>query len=371
MERVNTGWRQMVPAGVPLAPQYHDADKKELFTAARLGVQALKLKPAVRYVLDQLVGCYAGEPLVGRILVWPSNELLAARTGLAERTIRYCLATLLQLGVVGAKDSANGKRFAIRSKAGQIMDAYGFDLSPLLARAAEFADEVERQKGQRELRGRMHDQITICRRSTQEALKELGEWFPKTARDDLEREFEQLAALTPRRTAAQAPDAALAAWRDLRQRSEDRYYAACGGKNGRHIEDNNDSLDQSCNKRPGVNERPAETLRLTDLVAACPDAFGYADEVETMADLVGAAARLRGTIGAHESAWQEAVDKLGPIVAAAAFFVVLQAYDRDQSVGQRKIKNAGGYFRSYVRMIAGGQIDLLEEIRALRRRRAH
>ncbi|MER9496321.1 replication initiation protein RepC, partial [Mesorhizobium sp. M0320] len=354
MERPNTGWRHSAPV-VPVAlSEESDTDRTDLFHAAHLAVQALALKPACRYVLDQLVGCYRGEPVGGRLLVWPSNEFLEERTGLSERTIRYVVAALLSAGVLSAKDSANGKRFAIRSKAGQIVDAYGLDLSPLLARRKEFLGKVAIMKTELERRRRLFDEITISRRAAEEALRSIEEWFPEIDTGAHQSAIERLRSQTPRRTSVQAPDAAADAWRALRSTIESEFHAACAGKNSRHIENNNDSPDQSCNKRQrGIEEPAPPPLSLTDLATACPDAFGYTEGIATERELVGAAAKLRGFIGIHESAWDEAREKLGPVMAAAAFMIVLQRYDRDQA-GSQQIKNPGGYFRAYMRMIAEG-----------------
>ncbi|RWI35453.1 plasmid replication protein RepC [Mesorhizobium sp.] len=371
MERLNTGWRRSAPVAPIALSEESDTDRTDLFHAAHLAVQALDLKPACRYVLDQLVGCYRGEPVGGRLLVWPSNEFLEQRTGLSERTIRYVVAALLSAGVLSAKDSANGKRFAIRSKAGQIVDAYGLDLSPLLARRQEFANKVAVLKAELERRRRLFDEITISRRAAEEALRSIEEWFPEIDTGAHQSAIERLRSLTPRRTSIQAPDAAADAWRALRTTIESEFHAACAGKNSRLIENNNDSPDQSCNKaQRGDGGQNSAPLSLTDLLSACPDAVGYTEGIANERELVGAAAKLRGFVGIHESAWDEAREKLGPVMAAAAFMIVLQRYDRDQA-GAQQIKNPGGYFRSYIRMIADGRVDLREEIAAMRRRRAH
>jgi replication initiation protein RepC len=63
---------------------------------------------------------------------------------MAPTTLRRHLAVLVDCGLVVRRDSPNGKRFARKGQGGEVEQAYGFDLSPLLARAAEFerlADE--------------------------------------------------------------------------------------------------------------------------------------------------------------------------------------------------------------------------------------
>ena len=88
-----------------------------------------------------------------------------------------------------------------------------------------------------------------------------------------------------------------------------------------------------------------------------------------IADLVAAGRFLRASLGAHPSAWDEAVADIGAIQAATTVMYVLQLYDDDVASGRNRIRNAGGYFRSVVRMIKAGQLDLEAELRTLRRRR--
>src|SRR6218665_531542 len=73
------------------------------------------------------------------LIVFPSNAQLSLRAhGMAEQTIRRHLAVLVDAGLLSRKDSANGKRFARRDGSGDIDDAFGFSLAPLLARSEEF-----------------------------------------------------------------------------------------------------------------------------------------------------------------------------------------------------------------------------------------
>ena len=70
------------------------------------------------------------------LVVFPSNAALCARLGgMACSTMRRHLADLVRAGVVGRRDSPNGKRFA--RFGGAEVQAFGFDLTPLLAQAEE------------------------------------------------------------------------------------------------------------------------------------------------------------------------------------------------------------------------------------------
>lgn len=356
----NTGWRRLAPAAGVHYPQFDEVKKDDLFRTAQAAGLALQLRPKARQVLDQIIGCFGGEPIKGRIITWPSNELLMKRTGLSERALRYAVRDLISEGVIKSKESANGKRFAIHSKSGQVVDAYGFDLSPLLARRQEFEDVVSDLREVEKQRRADFDEITICRRYVLEVAGQLSSAM-------LLNEAERLQALTPRRDSKASPGAVLAMWRSLKDEAETQYVSANGGKFSRLIKDNNDSPDQSCsNGRESKGVAGAE-VKISELREACPDAIEYAGDPVTVPDVVRAAGQLRGGFGVHQSAWAEALERLGS-TAGAVFFVALQNYVLDQR-NKAQIKNFGGYFRSTVRRVAAGELDIKQEIQALRYRR--
>src|SRR3712207_1166407 len=73
------------------------------------------------------------------LVVFQSNRELTMRAhGLAPATLRRALSQLVEAGLVIRRDSPNGKRYVRRGEGGQITQAFGFDLTPLIARAAEF-----------------------------------------------------------------------------------------------------------------------------------------------------------------------------------------------------------------------------------------
>lgn len=362
----NTGWRK--PGPVIHAPQYEiEASKDDLFAAMRLAVQARRLRPATRQVLDHMVGCYRDMKIAGRFMVWPSNEFLVERTGLVERSVRYAIRELVAEGLIAAHESANGKRFAVRTANGQIVDAYGFDLSPLLLLVDQHTGAVARLRAIAAARETQRDQITIARRQARELLLVLEEW--ETPVEAHWREYEALAARTPRRDSSSALDGILAAWEGFRGQLTAIYNAASGGNSCRHIEDNKDAPDQSCSNGSEMEGRAPAEVRLSDVLEACPDAVAYAGEISRPNHLLAEAARLRGGFGVSQSGWLEAQELLG-VLAGPAFFVALQIYELDQR-NRATIKNYGGFFRTYARRIKAGEISLADQLHDLRRRRRH
>ena len=114
MTTLNTGGRRRGAAA--FANHQIEAERgisrKELATCARDAEKALHLRLSERLVLRELAGSFGEVPIEDRLLVWPSNEYLAARTGLSERAIRYALKSLAAQNLIVFKDSANGKRYA-------------------------------------------------------------------------------------------------------------------------------------------------------------------------------------------------------------------------------------------------------------------
>lgn len=350
--------------------------RRELSAAARDAAKALTLRPAQRAVLSELVACW-GEQEWDRLLVWPSNDYLMSRTGLTERAIRRILRQLVDLGLITPKDSPNGKRFAVKDLTGQIIDAYGFDLTPVYARRNDWAVRIIEQKQLREVQKRAFDEVTICRRATEEALRALDEHFPEADRAALQAQLKALQGRTPARSRTTLPAELLEAWQDLRNKAEQTFFET--GKAGLgvlHKETNNGSPSETCNKsfpkKAGAvlpKEHSVEHLSLELINEACPILTDYPKPVEDVSDVVAAGRYLRASLGAHESAWNEAVAEIGLIKTAIAVIYVLQIYDDDVASGESRIKNPGGYFRSMTRMVKAGRIDLGVELLAMRRRR--
>ncbi|MPR09069.1 plasmid replication protein RepC [Microvirga tunisiensis] len=352
--------------------------RKELSAAARDAAKALELRNGPRSVLSELVACW-GEQEWERLLVWPSNDYLVSRTGLSERGIRKAFRVLIDQQLIVPKESPNGKRYAVKDLAGEIVDAFGFDLTPVYARRGEWAERLIEQKQAREARKRTFDEITIARRATQEALGSLSREYPDLDRSDLEDRLRGLLARTPLRSTKAMPIDILDEWKSLRSACEETYYkAGYAGTQCRHTNNNNKSPSEPCNK--GFPKK-AEAVRSTEqtpehlspelILEACPTLSDYGQPVRDLADIVSAGRYLRASLGAHESAWAEAVEDIGTVRAAIAVIYTLQLYEDDvaRNGGESRIKNPGGYFRALTRMVKVGKIDLAVELLAMRRRR--
>ena len=99
------------------------------------------------------------------LIVFPSNRELAMRAhGPPPATLRRALAQLVETGLVIRRDSPNGKRYARRGEGGQVEQAFGFDLSPLVARAAEFERLADAVRAETRARMLLREEISLHRR---------------------------------------------------------------------------------------------------------------------------------------------------------------------------------------------------------------
>jgi replication initiation protein RepC len=109
-----------------------------------------------------------------RPIVWPSNIRLQELLGVTQQHIKGLIRLLCEAGIFVMRDHPTGKRFGRRDKQERIIEAYGFDLSRLAQRQAEFKQiavdaEIERKR-MRELRRRKSQ----ARRGIAQAVEELG-----------------------------------------------------------------------------------------------------------------------------------------------------------------------------------------------------
>ena len=107
----------------------------------------------------------------GRPIVWPSALLQQEALGVSETQAKRLNRHLIELGLITMKDSPNGKRYGRRDARGQIVEAYGFDLSPLAARYQEFVQLAEEGRAVREVMGRLRRRATIARKGIVQILE--------------------------------------------------------------------------------------------------------------------------------------------------------------------------------------------------------
>lgn len=366
------------------------ANRETLIAAARLAQDAMQLPASQRLVLMELAVTHApkGE---GAPVVFPSNQRLAKKCGTSDRNVRRIAAELVKLGLIHRRSSANGKRF--RTKVDGVEVTYGFDLSPLLARKAEFAHVIAERDAAAKARRHALDLITISRRQVKEAI----EWLTHhsvVSMDEIHTRFRALVDATPSRTgkAAVTPDL-VDAWAQLTRDALSLFASqeqgpvavdetpnaivistenesASDGQSVRHKELEITYLSNEVSKnevpRASPPPRPDENeIDLKLVLAACPVVSNYQYPVRSAQDLVAAATYLLSWLGATKDVWVEGLSTIGAPLTAVATIYALQRLDDDVNQGTNSISNPGGLLRSIIRGIAAGKVSLAGDLKRL------
>ena len=350
------------------------------------------------------------------IVVFPSNKELSIRAhGMAPATLRRHLACLVEAGLIIRRDSPNGKRFARRGQGGEIENAFGFDLTPLVARASEIENLAEEVRTENRAISLLRERITLARRDIVKMIatgmeegvtvatlggdgQEIRDW------EGLHRRYLTLAGRYARnllRSDLEALAADLVAFAaDIEKLLETHVKAqntsANESQNEHHIQnqltDNFDlepSLPEGRAEPPepkpqepnAAREREPETLApnrkkadtetptprtypLGMVLEACPDIGDYAKgrEISSWRDLATAAAVVRPSIGVSPDAWAQALEVLGEHDASIVLAAILQRGE--------EIKSAGGYLRVLTAKARVGEFSLGPVLMALLRGKA-
>lgn len=353
-------------------------DKWKVFRDASEARQQLGLQDRSLAVLDALLSFYPDNKLAhdAKLVVFPSNTQLSLRAhGIAGATLRRHLALLVEVGLILRKDSANGKRYARKDRSGEIESAFGFDLSPLLARAEELAAMAQSIVADRVLFRRTKENLTICRRDVRKLLAAAiaenhpGDWQAMEAR------YAEIVASLSRTPTIAELTTTLNRLEDIRSeivnQLELQEKVVITGTNAaqdeRHIEiSESESISEKELLKKNVNEannsnRPArQGLVHFDLVVrACPQIsdYGPGGMVSGWRDLMTAASVVRAMLNIAPSAYDAACGVLTPQGTAAVIACILERVDF--------IKSPGGYLRDLTRRAEEGRFSLAPMLMAL------
>ena len=131
-----------------------------------------------------------------RPIAWPSASRQREFLALEPTAVKILNRQLAEAGIVVMRDSPTGKRYGRRDPQGRIIEAYGFDLSPLAYRYDEFIRIAAEAKAERERMGQLKRRATCARR----AIAQVGETLAR--RGPLPPAWPQLAAETAELVAA-------------------------------------------------------------------------------------------------------------------------------------------------------------------------
>ncbi|EJZ20020.1 replication initiation protein RepC (plasmid) [Rhizobium sp. Pop5] len=392
-------------------------DKWKLFRALCEAKPLLGITDRALAVLNALLSFYPKNELAEQngLIVFPSNIQLSLRThGMAEQTVRRHLAALVETGLLLRKDSPNGKRYVRRDRAGEVDEAFGFSLAPLLARAEEIERLAAEVMAERLHVQRLRERITLCRRDIAKLIEAAvdeevqGDW------QGLYQEFRDLIDGLPRSPTTtqleQLLDELTALRADILNRLEIRIKSTKQRGNAyhseRHIQNSNpestSELEPSFETKQGAaaeqdngrgavamegkkheaasTTRPEErqhgrpggrddagglkSFPLGLVLQACPEilAYGPAGTIRNWRELMTAAVTVRSMLGVSPSAYEEAANVMGAENAATVMACILERGGH--------ISSAGGYLRDLTRRSEKGEFAIGPMLMALLRANA-
>jgi replication initiation protein RepC len=224
-------------------------------------------------ILNALLTFHPETALTGEseLVVWPSNAQLTARAnGMPATTLRRHLAVLVECGLIIRRDSPNGKRFARKSRDGEIEQAYGFDLSPIVARAEEFAALAEAVRGEQKAFRVARERLTLLRR---DIVKMIGAGIEEGAPGEWGRAQETYRAILGRlpraaaRPIVEAIGAELGALRGqireaLESFAKTRNPNANESHSGRHIQNSNPDSSSESEQGSAIEQEAESEVRI-------------------------------------------------------------------------------------------------------------
>jgi replication initiation protein RepC len=163
----------------------------QVLAAFKAAAPHLGFNPRVVHVIDWLFTFTQPQDWLegSRPVVWPSAAMQQEALGLGATQAKAINRYLIELGLVVMKDSPNGKRYGRRDRHGRVIEAYGFDLSPLFLRMAEFQAVAAQGRELREEMRRLRRRATIARNGLLQILETAAEQgFEDESWQNLERE---------------------------------------------------------------------------------------------------------------------------------------------------------------------------------------
>lgn len=353
-------------------PKGRVVDKWQIYRNLCEGKSIVGIGDRALAVLNALLSFYPDSELSEEndLIVFPSNAQLSLRAhGMPDATLRRHLVALVDCGLIIRRDSPNGKRYARKGRGGEIQEAFGFSLVPLLARAYEFQAAAERVRADNRALRLMRERITLHRRDIHKLIEAAldedvpGDW------GGLWKRFRGVVEAIPRRACIaelQTIVADLAALRDdvdklLEIHMKSTYPSGNDSQNERQLSDSNTDSTfefEPASEKSGATAEPRtrtteapKTYPLGMVLKACPEIADYAvDGIGNWRDLMITAAQVRGYLGVSPSAYEEACHVMGQEIAAIVIACILQR--------AQHINSAGGYLRVLTEKATAGQFSV-------------
>src|SRR5512132_3870279 len=400
--RIAPGCRRLTPAHVQVQAIAEDfqglpdgVSKGQALAAFKQAAQPLGISPRLRDAIDVLFAFSAPQDWQpgARPLVWPSNRKLETTLGLARRQVQNILNALIRAKLITPVDSPTGRRWGHRdAKTGKIVEAYGFDLSPIGLRHAEFVAVAERATAEERERTALRRRLTIARKAIQQIAETALEhqladrdwryWLAEaltlvlTIRDDLPLEGLQAVVGEVEQRRADGETALQAAFDSQQNASAGAIECTPITTTNQPKADNSATSNPDSEKRSsGRGDSPASADPISPersqqaLPAVTPKlVLTVSPELKPFiltaspnwADIIEAADGLRQQLGISRPAWIDACQAMGRYQAATAVAVI--------AAKGESIRSPGGYLRGMLDRARNGELHLSNSLWGLARR---
>ncbi len=350
------------------------ADKWQIYRWLCEGKDLIGIGDRALAVLNALLSFLPDNELssANGLVVFPSNVQLSMRAhGMASATLRRHLAALVECGLITRKDSPNGKRYSHKGRGGEITDAFGFSLAPLLVRAEEIEAAAESVRAEKRALKLVRERITLHRRDIAKLIEvAVAEAIP----GDWATLWQRLRALVeaiPRQAILAALEPILAAMADLHEEVAILLENNINTKNTSGNESQSEPQQQNSNtdspsdfepgsrKSQGAKSEPirqkaedvTKTYPLGLVMKACPEIADYAPAgIDNWRGFMATAAQVRGYLGISPSAYAEALDVFGEENTAIVIALILER--------AQHINSAGGYLRALTEKARAGEFTV-------------
>lgn len=350
-------------------------EKWKVFRDASAAMGQLRIQSNSLAVLDALLSFYPDNELRhdAKLVVFPSNMQLSLRAhGMPGSTLRRHLAVLVDAGLILRRDSPNGKRYARKGDSGDVESAFGFDLSPLLARSEELAMLAQQVVAQRAALRRARENLTICRRDVRKLITAAMEDGAEGDWGAVEDIYVALVGRIPRNPGLPETEEVLEEMEMLKKeiinllKFDDKsdFISTNAAHIEQHIQNskpyNPNESEPSSEKEQGAKsrvmngrtEKPSKAFPLGVVLRACPQIADYSPGggIGSWRDFMSAAVVVRSMLGVSPSAYQDACEVMGPENAAVAVACILERANI--------INSAGGYLRNLTQRCERGEFSL-------------
>jgi replication initiation protein RepC len=182
----STGLRKITPpmfSTLAAAERYvggPDLTPGKVLAAFKAAAPTLGYRPSIVHAIDWLfrftqpVDWQPGS----RPVVWPSASMQQEAFGVGPSQVKKMNRQLVELGLVAMRDSPNGKRYGRRKNNNSnaaIIEAYGFDLSPLADRFTEFQSIAEEAQKTRVRKQKLRRRASIARNGIRQIIETAAE----------------------------------------------------------------------------------------------------------------------------------------------------------------------------------------------------